>query len=175
MAFLDNTGLERLWTHICAKLGTKADAELYTTSGNGSVYTVTANNITSLTTGLRLIIVPHTNSTTTSPSLNVNGLGIKTIRRPVSNSLSTTAALGAAGWLEANKPVEIMYNGTYWVVMNMIRPEASDINGTISVANGGTGATNAGKTLLSNIGITSGTGNPPSSGNSGTIYIQYSE
>ena len=47
-------------------------------------------------------------------------------------------------------------------------------SGALPVANGGTGTTAKGRTLLSNIGITSGTGSAPSSGTNGCIYIQYS-
>lgn len=47
-------------------------------------------------------------------------------------------------------------------------------SGALPVLNGGTGTTAKGKTLLSNIGITSGTGSAPSSGTNGCIYIQYS-
>lgn len=47
-------------------------------------------------------------------------------------------------------------------------------SGALPVANGGTGTTAKGETLLSNIGITSGTGAAPSSGTNGCIYIQYS-
>lgn len=47
-------------------------------------------------------------------------------------------------------------------------------SGALPVANGGTGTTAKGKTLLSNIGITSGTGSAPSSGTNGCVYIQYS-
>lgn len=47
-------------------------------------------------------------------------------------------------------------------------------SGAVPVANGGTGTTAKGRTLLSNIGITSGTGSAPSSGTNGCIYIQYS-
>lgn len=41
------------------------------------------------------------------------------------------------------------------------------------VSRGGTGATAAGTTLLSNIGVTSGTADAPATGTPGTIYIQY--
>lgn len=46
-------------------------------------------------------------------------------------------------------------------------------SGAVPVANGGTGATAKGTTLLSNIGVSSGTGDPPASGTAGTIYIKY--
>lgn len=41
------------------------------------------------------------------------------------------------------------------------------------VSSGGTGATAAGTTLLSNIGITSGTADAPATGTPGTIYIKF--
>lgn len=46
--------------------------------------------------------------------------------------------------------------------------------GTVPVANGGTGATAAGYTLLKNIGITTSTSAAPTTGTYGTIWIQYS-
>lgn len=45
----------------------------------------------------------------------------------------------------------------------------------LPVANGGTGATEPGVTMLSNLGITFGTADPPSTGTPGSIYIQYFE
>ena len=51
---------------------------------------------------------------------------------------------------------------------------ASNISsGILPVARGGTGTNAKGTILLSNIGITSGTAAPASSGTAGTIYIQY--
>ena len=44
----------------------------------------------------------------------------------------------------------------------------------VSVANGGTGAQTRGAQLLDNIGISTGSGAPPSEGDPGTIYIQFS-
>ena len=46
--------------------------------------------------------------------------------------------------------------------------------GTVPVANGGTGATEAGYQLLKNIGITTSTSAAPTTGTYGTIWIQYS-
>ena len=47
------------------------------------------------------------------------------------------------------------------------------ISGVVPVAKGGTGATAKGTTLLSNIGVASGTADAPATGTPGTIYIQY--
>lgn len=162
------------WKHI-AKSGDAISMYGVTTSGTGDAYTATVDGITYLGAGARFIMVPHTVSTSATATLNVNGLGAKTLRRALSSGGVATVASESAGWLVANIPVEVMYNGTYWLVMDMVRPNMADAYGTLPVSKGGTGATAAGTTLLSNIGITSGTGEPPSSGTAGTIYIQYSK
>lgn len=109
-----------------------------TTGGNGSAYTASVDGISSLTSGVWFIMVPHTASTTTAPTLNVNGLGAKTIRRRVSNSTVTTVAASSSNWLGANKPIKVMYDGSFWIA-DFDRPNAVDIYGTISssqIANG---------------------------------------
>lgn len=75
--------------------------------------------------------------------------------------------------------LQVGYNGAYYVGLGA--PAAwrtslglGNTTGAVPVANGGTGTTAKGRTLLSNIGITSGTAAAPSSGTNGTIYIQYS-
>ena len=57
-------------------------------------------------------------------------------------------------------------------IQDLVAEEVPDV---WPVSRGGTGATAAGATLLSNIGVTSGTANAPATGTPGTIYIQYSE
>lgn len=49
------------------------------------------------------------------------------------------------------------------------------VTGTLPVSHGGTGATAPGVDMLSNLGITFGTADPPSTGTPGSIYIQYFE
>ena len=143
------------------------------TSGNGAAYTATVDGIFTLVEGVHFFMIPNTTSTAVNPTLNVNGLGAKYLRRPLSSSNSLAVQSEKANWLTANSPVEVVYDGIYWVVKDMVRPDMTDAYGTLPVSNGGTGATAKGTTLLSNIGITTGTGNPPSSGTAGTIYIQY--
>ena len=108
-----------------------------TTSGDGAAYTVTVEGITALEAGLTFIMVPHITSTSKTATLNVNSLGAKQLRRPVSSNNSTTVANTTTNWLYANKPVEVMYNGTYWIVISMPRPNGPDMYGTVPVANGG--------------------------------------
>lgn len=121
-------------------------AQLYntnvTTSGTGAAYTATISAITTLTAGISFVMTPNVVSTSTQPTLNVNGLGAKYIRRRLSNGTSTSVAGNSANWLGANKPVRVTYDGTYWIV-DIVRPSATDIYGTVPIASGGTGASTA--------------------------------
>lgn len=121
-----------------------------TTAGTGAAYTATIESITALETGLAFIMVPHTASTTTLPTLNLNGLGAKNLKRPVSGVISLTVADEDTSWLPAGKPVRVMYNGTCWVVDDP-KPSANDIYGTLAIDKGGTGATTAAE-ALANLG-----------------------
>lgn len=107
-----------------------------TTEGDGTAYTATVLGIESLTAGISFIMIPHTVSTSVTATLDVNGLGAKTIRRPISANTSTTVAPSDAGWLAADKPIQMTYDGTYWVA-DLPKPYATDIYGTVPVANGG--------------------------------------
>lgn len=122
-----------------------------TTSGNGAAYTATVEAIKKLSPGECFVMIPHTASTTNAPTLNVNGLGAKTIRQRLSTNPSITVPLSDTGWLASGKPVLVMYNGSQWVV-EITRPDASNLYGTTQIANGGTGATTV-EGILSNLGI----------------------
>ena len=110
-----------------------------TTAGTGAAYTATVEGIDSLVSGATFIMIPHTVSTALIPTLDVNGLGAKRIRRRVSNSTVTTVAASSENWLGANKPVIMIYDGTYWIA-DFARPNANDIYGTVAIASGGTNA-----------------------------------
>lgn len=131
-----------------------ADSRLapVTTSGTGAAYTATVTGITALTAGVSFIMKPHVASTNVQPSLNVNGLGAKTIRRRVTNATTSTATGYAAAWISANKPIEVIYDGTYWIA-NLPKPSAADMSGTLAISNGGTGATTASAALANLYGI----------------------
>ena len=117
--------------------------EIVTTEGDGSAYAATVPNISELTAGVAFIMIPHTESTSQTTTLNVNGLGAKQLRRPISSNNVSTVAPTTANWLTASRPVTVMYNGTYWLVMDMVRPNGPDIYGTVAIENGGTGASTA--------------------------------
>ena len=125
-----------------------------TTAGTGAAYTAQVDGIKELVAGVSFIMIPHTASTSASCTLNVNGLGAKLIRRNLSDNSITTVASASDDWLGANKPVRVMYNGTYWIA-DYNRPKATDLYGTLPIELGGTGATTreAARTAL---GIASG-------------------
>lgn len=122
-----------------------------TTAGDGSAYTATVDGITALTSGVSFVMKPHVESSVVTPTLNVNGLGAKYIRRRVSSSTGTTTSGLTSDWLTANKPIVVTYDGTFWIA-DLPRPNASDIMGAVSIQNGGTGATTAAQARV-NLGV----------------------
>lgn len=146
------------------------------TSGTGSAYTASVKAIDALTNGVSFIMIPHATNTTTSPTLNVNNLGAKTLRQRLSDSSGNSVALVESVLLK-DKPVRVMYDGAYWIV-DMPKPVATKLDGIVPVASGGTGASTAAAARtnlginLNNLGITWGTGEAPSTGTPNTIYIQ---
>lgn len=124
---------------------------IVSTSGSGAAYTAVVNGMASLTVGMSFMMIPHTVSTSTAPTLNVNNLGAKTIRRRVSNATQSTADGYNASWLSANKPIMVTYDGMFWIA-DILKPSAADVNGTMGVANGGTGKSSitAGNFLVGN-------------------------
>lgn len=107
-----------------------------TTSGTGAAYAATVPCITSLVAGATFTMIPHVVSAAVSPTLNVNNLGAKPIRQRLSNSTLSTAPGATANWLAAGKPVEMMYDGQFWVV-DFVRPNMSSAYGSLPVVNGG--------------------------------------
>ena len=141
--FLDYAGLAHLVSKIKTALTGKADLKngvhIVTTEGDGAAYTATVPGITELTAGINFIMIPHVVSSTTQPTLNVNGLGAKNLRQPLTNNTAATATAALATWLSAGKPVWVKYDGTQWKT-DIPRPSASSLYGTVPIDGGGTGA-----------------------------------
>lgn len=103
-------------------------------SSNGVAYTATVPSITNLTTGASFIMIPGRVSASTTPTLNVNGLGPKNIRRRLSN-LATGVQTGySVSWLAANRPFRVTYDGTQWIVEGQDKPAGSDVYGAVAKA-----------------------------------------
>lgn len=110
------------------------DAGVYTvtaSSTDGIAYSATVPGIDSLTAGASFIMVPNIKSDSTAPTLNVNGLGAKTLRRRLSSIATTTVQGYTKTWLAVNKPFSVMYDGTYWIVEGMEQPVGADMYGTV--------------------------------------------
>lgn len=93
------------------------------TTGTGAAYAAIVDGITALTIGVKFTMVPHVTSTTMAPTLNVNSLGAKSIRMRLTSSTTATIQLTSASFLTANKPVNVMYDGTYWVIDDFAQPD----------------------------------------------------
>lgn len=187
---------ERMWQHIVAAFASKTDVANLSdsldvaldefsshthqanfgvrTSGTGTAYTATVEGITTLTTGVSFTMIPNVVSASNAPTLNVNGLGAKTIRRRVSSATTSTTTGYAVAWLAANKPIKVEYDGTFWIA-DLPAQNASDLYGTVPISKGGTGATTA-AAALQNLGVTynitdltAGT----SALTTGSIYLMY--
>lgn len=112
---------------------------IVTTSGDGSAYTATVDGISTLTAGIKVTIIPHVTSTTTSPTFNVNSLGAKSIRMPITYNSSATSVGSVTSWIVKNIPITVEYDGSYWKTISCPRPSAQYLYGTVPVDSGGTG------------------------------------
>lgn len=139
----DITVLNDNWDKIDEELAKGGIPTVLGTSNDGATYTGTAVGITELTAGLTISFIPQRTSSTESPTLNINSLGAKSIKRKLSTGTASLLNGGSATWFYTGYPVILQYDGTYWVSKDHTRPSASDLYGQVKVANGGTGADNA--------------------------------
>ena len=120
----------------------KSASAVVTTTGTGAAYLAAVDGITELSAGLTLTIIPHTVSTSTEPTLDLNSLGAKAIKQKLSDSTGGVTAGNSAGWITADKPLTVRYDGTQWVA-DLMRQNAAELYGTVPISHGGTGSTTA--------------------------------
>ena len=118
------------------------------TSGDGVEYSATVPGVTELYSGLEVIIIPQMESTSETITLDVNGLGAKHVRLPLSSNTTTLVMPAQPNYYTAGRPVKLRYDAMWlnkgaWVVSERQRASANDLYGTVPVENGGTGADNA--------------------------------
>lgn len=111
-------------------------------STDGKTYTVNLPGVAKLYTGLEITIIPDTTSTTTLPSMNINGLGDVNIKRRITSNTRTTVQSEDENFLYEDQPIRVIYNGSVWVA-DMARANVNDLYGAVPVEKGGTGADNA--------------------------------
>lgn len=103
-------------------------------SSDGVAYTSTVPGISELSAGASFIMVPDKTSASKEPTLDVNGLGEKKIRRRLS-AITTSLQSGYSNtWISANKPFQVVYDGTAWVVEGMAKPVGADVYGAVPQA-----------------------------------------
>lgn len=115
-------------------------------SDDGVSYSASVENLEELYSGFEITVIPNITSTTTAPTLNLNGLGAKPILLSLSIDNSTLVQPVEKGYYVAERPLKLMFDSKHlttgaWRVANKQRPSAEDIYGTIPVEKGGTGAT----------------------------------
>lgn len=91
------------------------DLPVTASSPNGTIYVATVSGISTLTAGQSFIMVPNITSASTTPTLNVNGKGSKTLKMRGGDYTSATITPSNTTWLAANQPVRVTYDGTFWV------------------------------------------------------------
>lgn len=179
MALIDLAGLRRFFDNLKTLLDGKASADLsnvsnaafaqkmreaeqeaiYTAeSTDGIAYTVTVPGATELKHGMRIMISPSRNSASTAITLDVNGLGAKYVRLPLSFNNVAASMPRLATFYSAGKPMLLMYDATYaqgqWKAVEKPRVSAQDLYGSTPIESGGTGAATA-EAALENLGAAS--------------------
>ena len=114
---------------------------IVTTGGDATNYTAAVPGMDELKEGMTFIMIPHTTSNTTMPTLNVNGLGRLNLRQELSINNAATVPGAIPTWLSAGFPCMVCYDGSLWKVL-ITRPSANSIYGEVPVDKGGTGADN---------------------------------
>lgn len=175
MPLITTANLQRFWikvrAYIDSKVGTadiagvtgaawaqktmesQQDTIYAATSTDGVAYTVTVPGITSLYAGLQITVQLNRSTASTTPTLNVNGLGAKGIRQPLSTNNVATTAGSLNAWISSACPVTLIYTGSQWKTEHY-RPSAASLYGSVPLDKGGTGATTA-EAARANLGAAS--------------------
>ena len=117
-------------------------------SSDGVAYSATVPGVVELYSGLEITIIPQKESTSETITLDVNGLGAKNVRLPLSSNTTTLVMPAQPNYYTAGRPLKLRYDAMWlnkgaWVVAERQRTSGNDLYGSVTVENGGTGADNA--------------------------------
>lgn len=152
---------------------TNLKEKVITTTGTGKAYEATVPSITELVAGVSFLMNPHTQSSSTSVTLNVNGSGAKVLYRYGGDGKGAFE-LPRANFLSLNKVYRVFYDGSFWILADYAKPKATDLYGVVPVENGGlptTSVGNVGKVLTTNEEGTPEWQTPSASGGTTDIVV----
>ena len=136
MNFLDATGLAHFWAKIKAHVLQNGIFYGTCSTAKGTVAKVaTVAGVTELKTGITIAVKFTNENTSTSPTLKVNSLDAKAIKRYGTTAVGTSAA---ASW-QAGAVVTMTYDGTNWVAHDWNNTTYSSM--TVAEYEAGTGTT----------------------------------
>lgn len=106
------------------------------TSNDGVAYSATVPGVTELYAGLEITIIPKVVSASTAITLNVNGLGAKFVRLPLSTNTAMLVQPDTETYFVDNRPVKLMYDPEYagkgsWVAVGKQLQNAQDLYGSV--------------------------------------------
>lgn len=148
-ADLSNVTAETLKEAVSAAGGGGGIPIVAAASTDGVAYTATLEGVTELTNGMLVTIIPEITSTSTAITLNINGLGAKMVRLPLSFNNAAMASPKLETYYTAGRPLTLQYDAAYladdgiWKVYGKQKTSAQDLYGYVPVESGGTGAETA--------------------------------
>ena len=112
------------------------------TSGDGVAYSATVPGVNELYAGLEVTIIPNIASTSTAITLDINGLGAKFVRLPLSANTAILAQPDTESYFVDSRPVKLIYDPEYagkgsWVVVGRQLQSANNLYGSVPVQKGG--------------------------------------
>lgn len=148
----DITAYNENWEKIDKQLAI-ANMVFPAISENGKTYTITSDAIPEVYPGLEITILPNMTNTDGGPLISINGKTHTVNRLSFSNQAYLSPDSTLIGTFNTNFPVKIRYYSSLlgWVIENRTVSD-NDIDSTISIAHGGTGANSAAK-AVTNLGI----------------------
>lgn len=119
----------------------KKGIPIFEATGTADNLVGTVEGIDELKPGLLVCMTTKVVKTTPDVTLNLNGLGAKDIARYLPDGRVNSWVKGGVnpGWLGFNSPALLLYNGSVWIALGVLKVNASDIGGILSVGKGGTG------------------------------------